>query len=66
MVPITRMWHIGDVVLGGMGAKEKHSFLSMARLVFAIIGLAGNIVIEQEQLKRDVIEIGGVKWKRML
>lgn len=65
MVPITRAWHIGDVALGILGAKREPSLLNVARLIFAAVGLAGNIVIEREQLKRDVIEIGGVMWKRM-
>lgn len=62
--PITRAWHSGDVVLGVMGMK-KPSILNVARLAFALIGLAGNILIEQGQLKQDVIEIGGKHWRRI-
>lgn len=64
-LPITRLWHSGDVVLGVMGVKEKPSVLNILRLGFALVGLAGNIVIERSQLQQDVIEIGGVKWKRL-
>lgn len=65
MMPITRAWHIGDVILAGVGVKDKPSLFNVARLAFALVGLAGNVVIERSQLKSDVIEIGGVKWKRL-
>lgn len=52
--------------IGYIGCQKREpSLLNVARLIFAAVGLAGNIVIEREQLKRDVIEIGGVMWKRM-
>jgi hypothetical protein len=65
MIPITRAWHIVDVALGIGGTKEEPSLLNVARLIFAVVGLAGNVVIEKQQLKRDVIEMGGIKWKRL-
>lgn len=65
MMPVTRLWHIGDVVLGVADYKKKPSWFEAARLAFAIVGLVGNVVIERGQLKQDVIEIGGVKWKRV-
>lgn len=63
--PVTRLWHGADVVLGFLGVKEKPSVLNVLRLGFALIGLAGNVLIERDQLKKDIIEIGGVKWKRV-
>lgn len=65
MMPVTRAWHIGDVVLGVADLKKKPSWFEVARLAYALVGLVGNIVIEKEQMKQDVIEIGGVKWKRI-
>ena len=65
MMPITRLWHIGDVVLGVMDYKKKPSKFELARLAFALIGLVGNVIIERDQLSKDIIEVGGVKWKRI-
>lgn len=65
MIPVTRVWHIIDVGLGIAGVKEKHSFFSVTRLGFAIIGLAGNILIERSQVRKDVIELGGHHWKKL-
>jgi hypothetical protein len=64
MLPSTRTWHIADVVLAGAGLKEKRSTLNVIRLAFALVGLAGNVLIERNQLTKEEIEIGGVKWTR--
>ncbi len=60
----TRVWHAVDVVFGLIEIKRKPNLWTALRLSVALIGLAGNVLIERDQLKCDVIEIGGVKWKR--
>lgn len=63
-VPVTRVWHAGDVALG-LVAMRKPTPFNIARLIFALVGLIGNIAIERSQLGQDIIEVGGVKWRRL-
>lgn len=65
MMPVTRAWHIGDVILGVADFKKKPSWFEVARLIYALVGLAGNIIIEHEQVRSNVIEVGGKRWKKL-
>jgi hypothetical protein len=64
-LPITRVWHAIDVGVGVAAVIKRPSMFNIARLGFALIGLAGNVFIEQGQLRQNIIEVGGVKWKRL-
>lgn len=65
LLPITRVWHSADVILSGVAVTQKRTPLNIIRLIFALSGLAGNILIERNQLTKDVIRLGGVQWKRL-
>jgi uncharacterized membrane protein YuzA (DUF378 family) len=62
--PITRVWHGVDVILAVAGMGRKPTMLNAARLAFALVGLAGNIVISRQQLASKEITIEGVKYRR--
>lgn len=64
-LPLTRVWHGIDVGVGIAAVIKRPSLFNIARLGFALIGLAGNVFIEAGQLRQDIIEVGGVRWKRL-
>lgn len=64
-LPITRVWHAIDVGVGIAAVIKRPSLFNFSRLGFALIGLAGNLFIEAGQLRQDIIEVGGVRWKRI-
>jgi hypothetical protein len=49
---VTFIWHVGDVALGLVGMRHPTRF-NTARLIFALVGLAGNIVIAQQEQERS-------------
>lgn len=55
---LTRAWHIVDVVVCVCDVKQKPTKLAYARLLFALIGLGGNVVIAERakwmNLQRDL------------
>ncbi len=48
---LTLVWHIGDVALGVVAMRKPTKF-NTARLIFALVGLAGNLVFAQQEKGR--------------
>lgn len=53
MSKLTRSWHIGDVILCAYAARKTPSGMNTLRVAWAIIGLAGNIVITYQQKRQN-------------
>jgi hypothetical protein len=48
---VTFIWHVGDVALGLVGMRHPTRF-NTARLIFALVGLAGNVAIAEQEKGR--------------
>lgn len=49
MPKITTVWHAGDLLLGIYAYKKDPSPLNGIRLIFALIGLTGNLFLPKEK-----------------